>query len=164
MKFFKALKALEKGEKIKRPHWAGYWLLEDGVLNMYCKDGSIIDIRDTDDIIYTLSNIAAEDWIICESDYDFEIIIGMRFGEAIRKLLLGHKLARRGWNGKDMFIYLQEGSTILPENANNKVLKQMSESIKINPHIDIKSADGSIGIGWTPSQQDIFADDWYIVE
>ena len=35
-------------------------------------------------------------------------------------------------------------------------------TIKIKPHIDMKTSDGSITIGWAPSQDDMLAEDWQI--
>lgn len=67
-----------------------------------------------------------------------------------------------------MFIYEQKCSTMSIENCRNPVLKQymvdegLSE-IKINYHIDMKCADGSIVIGWLASQTDMLSDDWVIV-
>ena len=36
---------------------------------------------------------------------------GMTFGGALELLKMGFKAARKGWNGKGMFIYLQSGSS-----------------------------------------------------
>lgn len=74
----------------------------------------------------------------------------MNFGQAIEALKQGKKVARKGWNGKGMFIYLT-------------VVSECDPTVKINPHIDMKSADDSIVIGWLASQTDIISDDWYIV-
>lgn len=67
MWFCDAIEFLKKGYKIKRKDWKGYWRLEDGEVIMHCanSDGdelTPINIKDTDDILYTLSNIAADDW------------------------------------------------------------------------------------------------------
>jgi hypothetical protein len=35
--------------------------------------------------------------------------------------------------------------------------------VRINPHIDMKAADGSIVVGWLASQTDMLAEDWVIV-
>jgi hypothetical protein len=45
----------------------------------------------------------------------------------------------------------------------NEVLKNIEGDIKINAHIDMKSADGSIVIGWLASQTDMLSNDWAIV-
>ena len=38
--------------------------------------------------------------------------------------------------------------------------KKKFDPIKFNDHIDMKTADGSITIGWAPSQVDMLAEDW----
>lgn len=42
MEFKKAYEALKQGHKIKREHWKGYWVKENGTITMHCKDGSVI--------------------------------------------------------------------------------------------------------------------------
>lgn len=78
MNFAGAIFALQRGHKVKRHHWSGYWYLAhkcgtDTVqtIMMHTYDGREIDIRQTSDIIYTLSNCACDDWEIVE-DWDKE--------------------------------------------------------------------------------------------
>ncbi len=40
---------------------------------------------------------------------------------------------------------------------------QPGDEIELLPHIDMRSADGSMVIGWLASQTDMLADDWLIV-
>ena len=35
---------------------------------MHCRDGSVMDIRDTEFPAYTFSNIAQRDWMVVEDD------------------------------------------------------------------------------------------------
>lgn len=56
------------GKKIKRPQWKGYWSWENGTIMMYCRDGSVTDIRETPMPAYTFSNIAQRDWMVVEDD------------------------------------------------------------------------------------------------
>lgn len=67
MWFCDAIEFLKQGYKIKRKEWKGYWKLEDGEVIMHCNingDDELtpINIKDTDDILFTLSNVAADDW------------------------------------------------------------------------------------------------------
>ena len=57
---------LLNGEKIKRPLWKGYWVWENNTIMMHCRDGSVCDIRETDFVAYTFSNIAQRDWMVVE--------------------------------------------------------------------------------------------------
>ena len=56
------------GTPIKRKIWAGYWQYKYGKVNMHCKDSKVVDIKDTEDIIFTLSGIIADDWEIATKD------------------------------------------------------------------------------------------------
>ena len=84
----------------------------------------------------------------------------MKFGEALEHAKAGKKITRAGWNGKGQFVYYQEGSVIDPKDARNGVLRAMTGPITIRPHLDLKTADGSIQIGWIASQSDMLAVDW----
>jgi hypothetical protein len=87
----------------------------------------------------------------------------LSFGHAIELMKKGYKVAREGWNGKSMFIYIQNSSFITKEMGRNEILKNIEGDIKINAHIDMKTADGSITIGWLASQTDMLSNDWVIV-
>ena len=92
----------------------------------------------------------------------------MNFGEALEELKSGNRVARKGWNGKGMFVYLESGTLITPDKIRNLTLAKSTPDsqkyININPHIDMKSADGSIVVGWLASQTDMLANDWFVVE
>ncbi|HII4507909.1 Thoeris anti-defense Tad2 family protein [Clostridium perfringens] len=64
MKFGLALKAMKEGKKVKLPEWKGYWIWdnEKESIFMHCKDGKVLDIRETQDVYFTFSNVAREDW------------------------------------------------------------------------------------------------------
>ena len=55
MDFKKAYEALKQGHKIKREHWRGYWVKEDGTITMHCKDGRVIPFLETEDIFVYLA-------------------------------------------------------------------------------------------------------------
>ncbi|MFJ7841600.1 DUF2829 domain-containing protein [Lysinibacillus sphaericus] len=95
----------------------------------------------------------------------------MNFGQAIEALKSGEKVARQGWNGKRMFLYLVNGQEVPYENmrgeAKNALAKtpaNETNTVFINSHIDMKAADGSVVIGWLASQTDMLSDDWEIVD
>ena len=92
----------------------------------------------------------------------------MNFGKALEELKQGNRVARKGWNGKGMFIYFESGSLIAPDKIRNltlaKSIPDSQKHIDINPHIDMKSADGSIVVGWLASQTDMLANDWVLIK
>ena len=69
MNFASALFALRRGHKIKRKHWTGYWILENNEVYMHTFDGKVINIRESEDILYTLENMACDDWEIADDDH-----------------------------------------------------------------------------------------------
>ena len=62
--------ALRSGRKVRLAGWLGYWAWENGTIMMHCADGSVIDIRKTDDPSYTFSNIALDNWEVVEEEQD----------------------------------------------------------------------------------------------
>jgi hypothetical protein len=86
----------------------------------------------------------------------------MTFGEAVEKLKEGKKVARLGWNGKDMFLFLVKGSTFKVNRAPLLGIYPEGTEIKYHAHIDMKTAQGYI-VPWLASQADILSDDWTIV-
>lgn len=51
---------------IKLPEWDGYWFWdnEKQTVMIYCNDGTKFDIRESQDVYYTLTNICRKDWCI----------------------------------------------------------------------------------------------------
>ncbi len=94
----------------------------------------------------------------------------MRFGEAIEQARIGRKIAREGWNGKNMYVYMTEGRTIpsdtwvarLPSQELTE-MEKIRGSVFIGPHLDMMSAQGVRIIGWLASQTDMLADDWFVL-
>jgi len=88
------------------------------------------------------------------------------FGMALVALKRGKAVARKGWNGKGMFLTLQNGSEVDGKDMRNEPAKFYygNSRVKICPHIDMKAADGSYVVGWLASQTDMLAEDWLIVE
>lgn len=88
---------------------------------------------------------------------------GLTFGLAVEALKKGALMARTGWNGKGMFIFLVQGSQFQVNRAPLLGIFPAGTKINYRPHIDIKGADGGIST-WVPSIGDVLAEDWQIVE
>ena len=90
----------------------------------------------------------------------------MDFGLAISALKRGECVARKDWNGKGMFLTLQDGSVVDGENMRNPGAQNYYKNSKVHiaPHIDMKAADGTYVVGWLASQADMLADDWDVVK
>ncbi len=68
MNFASALFALRRGHKVKRKHWTGYWSVIDNEVIMHTYDGRDINVRDSEDMLYTMENMACDDWEIVDND------------------------------------------------------------------------------------------------
>jgi hypothetical protein len=82
----------------------------------------------------------------------------MPFGHAIEAARLGFKIARAGWNGKNMFVFLREGRQITGVDP----ASPMGGDFESLPHFCMRTADGKCCVGWLASQTDMLADDWTI--
>lgn len=85
------------------------------------------------------------------------------FAWAIRRLKEGNRVARHGWNGKGMFLFLVPGSTFKVNRP--PLLGIYPEGTEINylPHIDMKTADGGV-VPWVASQSDLLCVDWTLID
>lgn len=88
---------------------------------------------------------------------------GMNFGLAYEAMRKGLKVARSGWNGKDMFIFIVPGSTFIVNRPPLLGIYPEGTEINYHSHVDMKTADNKI-VPWLCSQTDMAADDWQIVE
>lgn len=159
MKFGLALKAMKEGKKVKLPSWSGYWYWKDDTIIMHCKDGQELDIRKTDRVEYTMSNIASEDWIIA-NEGNTPILGGVatfNFGEAIKYIKRGLKVARKGWNGKGIFVELQ-----VPDE--NSKMSHPYAYIDTTGLLSNNSDATRNRVPWLPSQTDMLSEDWIFVE
>lgn len=77
----------------------------------------------------------------------------MSFGNAIECLKLGDKVARKGWNGKGMYLTL-----VTSWNGN---VAPLPEDYKLLPWIAMKTADNGV-VPWLASQTDMLTDDWCV--
>jgi len=87
----------------------------------------------------------------------------LNFSEALGMLKNGVRVAREGWNGKNMFLYLVQGSRFKVNKAPLLGFYEEGTEIKYLPHIDMKTADGSF-VPWLASQSDLLAEDYVLVE
>lgn len=88
---------------------------------------------------------------------------GMSFSTALELIRLGHKVARAGWNGKGMFLFLVSGSTFVVNRPPLLGIYPEGTQINYHSHIDMKTADGTI-VPWLASQTDLLSDDWGVVD
>lgn len=87
----------------------------------------------------------------------------LNFGEALHLLKEGYRIARKGWNGKGMFLFLVPGSQFKVNRPPLLGIFPPLTEVNYRPHIDMRTADGEI-VPWVASQSDLLVDDWVVVE
>lgn len=162
MNFGQAFKAMKEGKRVKLPSWAGYWAWENGTIMLHCKDGKVIDLRETDVPEYTFGNMASDEFVIAD-DENCPLLGGVNtfnFGEAIKYLKRGHKVARAGWNGKNQYIELAMNISYI--NSSGELVNCEHAAIG-NKAIAFVGTSG-VQMGWLASQADMLAEDWIFAE
>ena len=89
------------------------------------------------------------------------------FGQAGESLKCGWKVARKGWYGNGMFLWLKPFAMVKSEWCKDPMLKDIADrnggEIEALGTICMKTADNKILTGWLASQTDILSCDWVLV-
>ncbi len=101
--------------------------------------------------------IATKDRVLQEIPLDNNL----NFETALTLLKKGKLLQRKGWNGKGMFLFLVSGSRFMVNRKPLNLIYTDGTVISYLPHIDMKTADGSV-VPWLASQTDLLAEDWQL--
>jgi uncharacterized protein (DUF1919 family) len=96
----------------------------------------------------------------------------LNFGQAVEALKQGKRVARTGWNGKGLFIFMQVPSQIneeivpkiqsLPQSVKDEFARR-GGSISYSNQMALVNTDNSIN-GWAPSPSDTMAEDWVVLD
>ena len=83
----------------------------------------------------------------------------MNFGQAIEHAINSKFITRKGWNGKNMYIFYtpETFSTAAGMTIDGKF-------IKYEPYLSLYTTRDTIQKGWVPSQEDILAKDWELAQ
>jgi hypothetical protein len=92
------------------------------------------------------------------------------FGAALEALKQGKRVAREGWNGKNMFLFLLPANDGIPTKViHDPALRAVIESELGGDTFDalgsirMFTADKKVLTGWLASQTDMLAEDWVIL-
>lgn len=89
----------------------------------------------------------------------------MSFSDALNRIKHGARVARDGWNGKNMWLALSPGKSNNPtENFWSRPVRdwgriQKIDAIGVRPYIVMYTAQKDI-VPWVASQTDLLAEDW----
>ena len=89
----------------------------------------------------------------------------LTFGEAIVLMKAGHTVARAGWNGKGMFIFIRKGRKIKNVEEGSEMVRGTGKDFFYSrDHICMRDCEGKCIVGWLASQIDMLAEDWEVVD
>lgn len=97
----------------------------------------------------------------------------MDFGKAIEALKSQKRVYREGWNGRGMWIVLMPRLELPPFNTqdtsrkvNDRTAKWIGEDTPLDcqPYIAMWTASQQWQPGWLPSQADLLAEDWVVLD
>ena len=132
---------------IARPRTrAGYDLYRDKLL-----DG-LID--DTD--YHAPFNEQATDMVNVNTRNEY-----LSFGQAIKSMKCGQRVARKGWNGKNMFLYHVPANSY-PPRTQAAYDAFGGEDVPYGAYIAMKTAQDNV-VPWLASQTDMLTDDWVLI-
>lgn len=83
-----------------------------------------------------------------------------QFDFALNLLRQGKKLARAGWNGKGMYVYLVPANAYLAQTEAAR--SEFGEMVPYGAYLAMRTADARV-VPWNPSQTCLLASDWYEV-
>ena len=72
-----AFVSMQQGHKVTRTTWKGYWCILNGEIIMVTKDGKAVNLRESPDMMYTISNMLCDDWGVCD-----DRVVSMMPGES----------------------------------------------------------------------------------
>lgn len=163
MEFYQVEKALKDGKKVKLSNWKNaYWQYDPEtkhLMNHFEESGAIPVV-----VMFPLTTAAmltSSNWEIVE-DEQVASSDTCPFGDAMNYLKAGKKVARKGWNGKNMFLFLADDIEFHTD-ADLSCVSNLEGDLTL-PAIVMKTADDRFCVGWLASQTDMLSDDWFTVE
>ena len=122
----------------------------------------------TTEEVQNLAKVLNDEYGITAEEKVSQTETGMTFGGAIAALKQGKKVARQGWNGKGMWLWLKEGTMVKSDWCHDPALKAIADKnggeIEALGTVCMKTADNKILSGWLASQTDVLSHDWVVIE
>lgn len=166
MKFCDVQDALMAGKKVKLSNWKNaYWYYDqerEEIMNHFEDAESNQDVPTAALFPRDLLWVMKDNWEVVDDDQQKVPADTYSFGDAMNFLKGGKKVARKGWNGKNMFLFLATDIEFHTE-ADLACVSNLEGDLTL-PAIVMKTADDRFCVGWLASQADMLSDDWYTVE
>lgn len=91
--------------------------------------------------------------------------VTLDFSDALLMLKKGFKVARKNWNGKEMFIYLVPANKYPASGNTLGTMKGVfkDDLVPYGAYLAMKTAQDNV-VPWLASQTDLLSDDWEIIE
>lgn len=142
---------LKKGDTGEGVKWLQFELIKKGFLDLISEEGTC----NIDGSYGGRTEKAVNEYLGEENAV-------LNFGEALEALKHGKKVARSGWNGKGMFLFLAKDIEFTTD-ADLSCVADLTGELTL-PSIVMKTADNHFCVGWLASQTDMLAEDWIIIE
>lgn len=166
MKFCDVQDALMAGKKVKLSNWKNaYWYYDqerEEIMNHFEDAESNQDVPTSALFPRDLVWVMKDNWEIVDDDPQKVPAETYSFGDAMNFLKGGKKVARKGWNGKNMFLFLATDIEFHTQ-ADLSCVSNLEGDLTL-PAVVMKTADDRFCVGWLASQTDMLSDDWYTVE
>lgn len=166
MKFCDVQDALTAGKKVKLSNWKNaYWYYDqerEEIMNHFEDAESNQDVPTAALFPRDLVWVMKDNWEIVDDDPQKVPADTYSFGDAMNFLKGGKKVARKGWNGKNMFLFLATDIEFHTQ-ADLSCVSNLEGDLTL-PAVVMKTADDRFCVGWLASQTDMLSDDWYTVE
>lgn len=91
------------------------------------------------------------------------LVAGLHFGQALAAIKDGRRIARAGWNGRGMFVYLVPPARYPVQTGAAKAHFGEGAMVPYNAYMAIKNVDETVST-WVPSVNDCLASDWQVLE
>ena len=89
--------------------------------------------------------------------------MSLDFGDALRALKTGSRVAREGWNGKGMFVYYVPPAAYLAQSKAAIAFFGEHAHVPYAAYMALKGVEDTVSV-WVPSSNDVLAEDWFILE
>ena len=133
---------------------------EPAQISEHC--GNSCEVHIEDGYMFTTSKDDRYPQYMSAAEFEkiFRSTEAMTFGDALEALKDGERVARKGWNGKGMYVFLAHEADFVTD-ADISALDQLD--VEVHDMLVMKTAQDTFQPGWLASQADMLAEDWYIV-